>query len=323
VILSRAGWTAAALLLLGTPELARAQEGRSPKPEEARRLRWQSLSEEDRRAMRARFEEFRRLPQQEQERLRERSRSLGDLRRRVEESLPPDVAERLRALPPRERFEAIREALEEQVGERRDILRQLLPREAMDRLIGLPSPERQRLIRQLLGEQWGRWAERRLSPSEQARVRALPPAERRAELLRLGKERAVADLEAKPDLFGRMSREQWERMKALPPRQFFAQLAFVRAGFRGRPGPPPPPFLAPTPEERKGLESLPLPERRLELERLFREKVRSHLREVVGLPPAEADRIADLPRVQALQELRRVDPLRFPPPPAPPDAGPR
>ena len=83
------------------------------------------------------------------------------------------------------------------------------------------------------------------------------------------------------------------------------------------------PFLAPTPQERAKLEPLPPPERKRELDRLLREKVRTHLREVVGLPPEEADRIAGLPREGMLEELRRVDPGRFPGPGGPSPRGPR
>lgn len=310
---------ATALLLLAPAALGAAQEGRPRGTEDGRRMRWESLTEGERSALRKRYDQFRKLPRPDQERLRERSLGLQELRRRMEELLPPEVAERLRRLPPRERSEALRSALEAHLGERRDLLRRLVPPAEMERLKDLPPLERagriRRLLREAQGEiqeDWLRWGERELPPAELERLRALPPAERFSELMLLRKARTIAELEAKPEFAERLSPEQWARLKALPPRPFFAQLALLRAGLRGRPLPPLPPFLAPTPEERARLEPLPPPERRREMERLLREKIRVHLREVAGLPPEEADRIAELPREQAMAELRRLEPQLFP-----------
>jgi hypothetical protein len=317
----------AALLFAGGAQLASAQEIRHPSTGEAKRVRWDALSDGEKKALRERYDQFRHLPREEQERLQDRSRRLRDLRERMEALLPPDVAERLRALPPRERFEALRAALETHLGERRDLLRRFLPADAMESLKPLPSPERARQIRVLLREahggvvgDWLRGAAKFLPPGEVERIRALPAPDQFREMMRLRKDRAIADLEAKPDFFDRMARDRWDQIKALPPHEFFSRLGLWRAGgperLRMGPGRGLPPFLLPAPEERARLDRLPPEERRTAIERIGRQRLRTHLRDDLHLPAEEIERIANLPFEGVWRELRRLEPDRFPRPPA-------
>lgn len=165
-------------------------------------------------------------------------------------------------------------------------------------------------------------AANRLPPAELERLRGLPEAERLRELLRLRKERTIADVEARPDFSDRMPRGRWEELKALPPGEFFPRLSLLRAGLRGPwrrgvsgPQSPLPSYLLPTPEEREKIEALSPPERRVEFERLCREKARGHLRDVLHLRPEEIDRITGLPREEFLRALRALEaPGRAKPP---------
>ena len=311
--------------------LAPAQEPGSSRTTDARRVRWDSLSENEKRVLRERFAQFRRLPFADQERFREDARRLDDLRARMEAVLPPDVVEQLRALEPHEKFQALRAALEGHLGERRDLLRRFLPPGAIEGLRGLPSRERAQEIRTLLreahraaGMNWLTEAAKRLPPAEVERLRALPEAERFREFTRLRKARSIADLEARPDFFDRMPRDLWERMKALPPGEFFPRLSLWRAGERARglplsgergPALRFPRYLQPTPEEWEKINSLSVRERREELERLGREKARIHLRDVLRLSPQEVDRITSLPREEFFRALRDLEaPDRAKPP---------
>jgi hypothetical protein len=228
----------AALLLLGITGAAPAQSaGGSAAPQDERRARWEAMPEEKREEMRRRFEELHRLPPEEQRRIRARAERLRDLQESVRESLPPEVRERWRELPPPERAQIHRRVLEGHLGEMSRFLHEHLPPEARERLEKMSPQERERALRhqieRLVIQRMERFLEEPppwLSPEEAARLRELPPMEGRQEMARLFKEHLVREVEGNPPLFSKIRPEAWERMKGLPPPRFLPRFFFWRRG---------------------------------------------------------------------------------------------
>ncbi|MBI4880383.1 MAG: hypothetical protein HY812_12110 [Planctomycetes bacterium] len=83
-----------------------AREGAAP-PLTEQRARWEQLTPEERKLVLDRFEEWRRLPEEEKQDLADRHRALGEVKDRVLTDLPAPEKDRIRRLRPRERNRAL------------------------------------------------------------------------------------------------------------------------------------------------------------------------------------------------------------------------
>jgi len=225
------------LLALVAASAAAQPRKRSARSMEERRTRWEAMSEEKKQELRRRLEEFHRLSPAEQERIRARAERLADLRESIRENLPPEL---------RERMPLDRRLLEGHLGETSAFLREHLPPEALERLKAMPPREREQVLREHLDGMLAKRVERFLEqpppwlpPEDAARLRDLPPRERWQEIAARHKDHLVARVEGDPALLSKISPEGWERMKSLPPHKFLSRFFLWKRGVEkgfGTPG---------------------------------------------------------------------------------------
>ncbi len=94
------------LWLACAPAAALGQEGAAP-PLSEQRARWEQLTPEERKLVLDRFEQWRKLPDEEKQDLADRHRALGEVKDRVLTTLPAPEKDRIRRLRPRERNRAL------------------------------------------------------------------------------------------------------------------------------------------------------------------------------------------------------------------------
>jgi hypothetical protein len=204
------------------------------------RKRFESLSEEQKQALRQRLERLKKLPAQERQELRAQAGQLEDMSRRVYRNLADRDRERLDSLPADKREDLLREmALAEARDMGHRILRKL-PQEERERLEAAEPQERQRLLLELrhqmdrrIGQTIERMApELGFSEEQVKRLNNLPSDERRAKFLQVVKRRCVQFVDRKGLPEG-MQAKRWERIQQLPPDEFYLALLNLRREFPG------------------------------------------------------------------------------------------
>ena len=202
------------------------------------RKRFESLSEEQKQALRKRLGQFKELSARQRQELHTQTRQLEDMGRRVYRSLPDRERMRLDSLTPGKRQELLREmALAEVQDMGRRILRKL-PEGERKRLEAASPQERQRLLSELRGQMDRRIGQtiERMAPAlgfseeELRRLNGLPADERRATFLHVVKRRCAQYVERKGLPEG-MPTERWERIRRLPPDEFYLALLNLRREF--------------------------------------------------------------------------------------------
>ncbi len=242
-----------ALLLGAAPVPTTAPQGperseATPSGQDLRdaRARWEALSEDERRELQRRFEQFRQLDEPRRRELRERARRLDEIDRDLRRNLPPELERELDGLPPPERRQRVREWVHERLEERGRRIRGKLPRDTVERLERAPPGRRGALAEGLRREWRDRHAERvldelvregHLDPARAEELRALPPEQRLDGLLELRRERVVADV-ARRGLPPGVTEDEWARWSELPTRQFFERFHRAAGPPPGRPGSP-------------------------------------------------------------------------------------
>ncbi|HJM56082.1 MAG: hypothetical protein CMJ98_06540 [Planctomycetes bacterium] len=204
------------------------------------RKRFESLSEEQKQALRQRLERLKKLPAQERQDLRAQAGQLEDMSRRVYRNLADGDRERLDSLSADKRQDLLREmALAEARDMGRRILRKL-PQEERERLEAAEPQERQRLLLELRHQMDGRIGQsiERMAPelgfsAEQVKkLNALPSDERRGKFLQVVKRRCIQYVDRRGLPEG-IRPEHWDRVQQLPPDEFYLALLNLRREFPG------------------------------------------------------------------------------------------
>jgi hypothetical protein len=204
------------------------------------RKRFESLSEEQKQALRQRLERLKKLPAQERQDLRAQAGQLEDMSRRVYRNLADGDRERLDSLPADKRQDLLREmALAEARDMGRRILRKL-PQEERERLEAAEPQERQRLLLELHHQMDGRIGQsiERMAPelgfsAEQVKkLNALPSDERRGKFLQVVKRKCIQYVDRRGLPEG-LRPGRWEKVQQLPPDEFYLALLNLRREFPG------------------------------------------------------------------------------------------
>ena len=239
-----AGWVlcaTAAALPQGVEGVAAEQE-----PELTARERWERLSGDERRELRARYERFQRLDERERRELEERRRNLERASERARSALGPEERARLRELPAHKRAELLGELVREELSAAGRRLRAKLPEDLRARIESVPPHERRRLLEEFKRENRGRMTlvaivdlgrKLGLAPEDVERLRALPEGQRIEKVLELRKLLNARSIE-EHGLPQGLSPERWAEIERLQPRDFFEEaLRFRESGrWRGEPG---------------------------------------------------------------------------------------
>ena len=260
------------------------------------RKRFESLSEEQKQALRQRLERLKKLPEQERQDLRAQASQLEDMSRRVYRNLADRNRERLDSLPADKRQDLLREmALAEARDMGQRILRKL-PQEERERLEAAEPQERQRLLLELrhqmdrrIGQTIERMAPELGFSAEQVKgLNDLPSDERRGKFLQVVKRRCTQYVDRKGLPKG-MQAERWGKVQQLPPDEFYLALLNLRREFPG---------LARAMKPKPGSDSEgSTPRTSPELQRL-RRAMEAHL------DPTERLELAEKGRVERERELK-------------------
>lgn len=204
------------------------------------RKRFESLSEEQKQALRQRLERLKKLPAQERQNLRTQAGQLEDMSRRVYGSLADRDRERLDGLPADKRQELLREMALAEVRDMGHRILRKLPQEERERLEAAEPQERQRLLLELrhqmdrrIGQTIERMApELGFSAEQVKKLNELPSNERRAKFLHVVKRRCTQYVDRKGLPEG-VQAKRWERIQQLPPDEFYLALLNLRREFPG------------------------------------------------------------------------------------------
>ncbi|HIF41445.1 MAG TPA: DUF3106 domain-containing protein [Planctomycetes bacterium] len=260
------------------------------------RKRFESLSEEQKQALRQRLERLKKLPAQERQELRAQADQLEDMSRRVYRNLADRDRERLDSLSADKRQDLLREmALAEARDMGRRILRKL-PQEERERLEAAEPQERQRLLLELrhqmdsrIGQTIERMApELGFSAEQVKKLNNLPSDERRGKFLHMVKRRCTQYVDGKGLPEG-LEAERWEEVKQLPPDEFYLALLNLRRKFPG---------LA------RAMNSKPGPDSEGSARRLSPEMQRVRRAMEAHLDPTERLELAEKGRVERERELK-------------------
>lgn len=166
-----------AVLLVLTLAAFATQEGRGPRMDEMRQ-RWESLTPEQQKSLRERWERLQKMPDPERAALLDNARALAAVQQRIESKLTPEQRARWDALSVERKRELMREMFQG-IGSR---MRERLPPEMVERMRQAPPQERGRIsseAKKRLVETYVR--ERGLpegvSAERWAQIQALPPEE--------------------------------------------------------------------------------------------------------------------------------------------------
>jgi len=309
-------------------------------PEERERLqaRWDRLSAEEKRSYREQYERYLAMSASDREALGRRAERIRALEKRIELDLDPEKRRWLDAQPAARRTQILREMA---AHEARDIDQRLLekfpPRLRARYEAAQSQVERDRILQEfrkhksrliddaiaILGPRIGVDAEKL------AELEELPSEARHRKFLEFAQAISTEEI-GRHDLPPGLSPERWERMKALPPVEFFETLLYLRRQLPEldrRPGDPPlddaqheASLAAPLPvlgEAQRaafqrfwealhpstdelaglfqGLETLSPGERRAEILRLRRERLLDSLRRERLFGAEQIDELAALP----------------------------
>jgi hypothetical protein len=198
---------------------------------ERARARWERLTDVERRTLAARYEEFQRMTPGEQQDLAERARRMRETSLRVQAELPGPVRERLRALEPDKRREAVREIVGDQARSKGQAIRAKVPDAWLERLEQARPEQRPAILAQFRDKHLKRIADfaieragasLALPAAEIQRLKQLPLEERTQAVLDLRK-RAIEKDASENGLPPGMTAEDWTELVQLSPQEFFAR----------------------------------------------------------------------------------------------------
>ena len=199
------------------------------------RERWERMSPEKKARMRERYERLQRMDAAQRQRLGERAARLNQMRRRLYESLDEKTRARLDKLPPNKHLEILDEmvaAEARRAGAR--ILDKLAPDERA-RVERAGPAERRRMLQEHRREQDARLRKAiqtlaprlGITPQEMARIKALPPEQRRSTMLALIKRRIERTVDSQGLPEG-LNERDWKRLRDLETEEFFAAVMRLR-----------------------------------------------------------------------------------------------
>ena len=199
--------------------------------------RWRALPEAERDRLRKVYDDFKKLPKQEQDALRARAKESAKERERFENRLTPQEREALQALGPDARDQFLRGVLRELLtGRFRG--KPLVGRDKLREVLTLPVEKRRDALKELLEVAGRKSIDQTLETAmkkgvivgeEKARIEALPLREAASETLAVRMRLVVAKLEESPDARPFHDAAEWEKAKSLPPERFFERLEAARA----------------------------------------------------------------------------------------------
>lgn len=312
-----------------------ALQRESPTLERARQ-RWEALSREDQERFRDRYESYRNLSEEERVVLQARAERMREAKERFRAEMPAELRAKLDKLDPQNRARVLNELVENAVRERGARIREKMPKAWVDRLEQARPEERVRFLtdmQQRAREKATREAIEKIGPklglpaAEVERLKSLPSSERAPAVLELGKRLSLKDV-AEFGLPPGLTEEQWNKMRALPPNEFFEAVQRHRCehgwrGFgRGRDGEDrgdsskgPPSVtrqlmeaLRSRPEEVLQYGELPAEERSRRLFEQRRERVLSILRENKLVDEARLSELSRMSEAEFREALRKAYP---------------
>lgn len=328
------GWLA--LFLIATPDSPRlaaldegtvlAQSGSSA------RERWEALSPEQRVRLKERYERFQQLDEKERQALRKRAQELKKAENRILNAMSPKARARLMQQPEEQRRQLLTEMVD---AERRskgrrievmlpdDLRRELTRATPEERRVGLEKfklETRERLSLKIVEE-----TARALGHGQKEinRCMQLPMDERMGKVLEYRKQLTAQQVEESGLPLG-WTRERWEKLDSLPPREYFAEIMRLRdAGEFSTPGRPeraeptvadPPQtagqrlqqLLKVNPQERLDLSHLSPEERTQELDRRRRERAMKMIREEQLITEKQAGILDAMTDGEFFVQVRRV-----------------
>ena len=287
------------------------------------RAKWDTLSPERRAELAAAWSKLQQLAPEERAKLVERAERLRAMRQRFQEQLTPEARQRLEAMSPEQREQALRELVHAAGRERGARLRERLPEHTRAEFETLSPEERAQrmarfhegladrglhLIMEKVGERVG------VDRAELERLRALPSAEKeqavRSLLARLSfddarklglKADTAADLAALqtqplPELVGAFMAARLERdlrAKGLSDERVQVLLRLAKA-------------LEPRQEDWTALQGLPEDQRRAAIEETRRARTVQALRASGLLDEATLQRLESLRGAESAAEVRKV-----------------
>jgi hypothetical protein len=201
----------------------------------SRRARWDKLSPEEQRELRARFERLKGMSEGERAKLAERAKKLAREMAEIESSLEGDEREALAKLDSRERAGVLRKLVADRARQAASHLRSRMTPEERQRVGAAAPGERAKIIRSIREREMARLPEhltalgRDLGVSSQdlMRVRSGTPKEQLAaiaNLLRRRTEKQVREEGLPPGL----GEERWAHMKDMRDETFLRVLQRVR-----------------------------------------------------------------------------------------------
>jgi len=212
---------------------------RDPARLQEMRERWSQKSEAEREVLRRRYEELRRLPDEDRAKLQDRLRRFEAHEAEARRSMSAEDRRRLEQLPREERERMWRDRAFERSRERGRSLREGLPYAVRERLESASPGERRRMIDEWKRRDRDRWSREglrtlgrglELAPEEVRRLEELP-LEERIERMRGLKRRQLERRVRAEGLPEGLTRERWEQLQQLPDERF---LEAVRPHLRDR-----------------------------------------------------------------------------------------
>ncbi len=202
------------------------------------RQRFDSLTPDQKQALRDRLEELKQLPAQQRQQLRAQADRFEAMGRRVYQSMPARDRERLDGLPARKRQELLHEMALAEVQDMSHRILRKLPKQERERIEAANPSERRQLLADLRGQMDRRIAESiktmapelGFSPKELGQLNDLPPDERRTKFLLVVKRRCSGYVQ-REGLPKGVASDQWERIRSLPPDEFYLALLNLRREF--------------------------------------------------------------------------------------------
>ncbi len=288
--------------------LGLAQDDR---PRDTRR-QWNKLSAESKKELKKRFESFRNLPPEQQDRFRKRHRELLRLRRKVTE----DLKDELTGLPSEERKLLIDRMVEEELRDieakvkKKKIVEQEPPKDSKGHRKKRMRRELERRNRDLSSRLLRTMrAKGAITEQERRRIESLGHEEKVAEILNLRKRQFLHSVEdcVPPEDFNRFDRMSWRPFREEIDRQrrekgLFGKLAKI---------------CELTPEQGEKLEQIESKKEREQMKRLFfDENFQRHFK-AMGVSDEQIDELLSQPmprRMQAIMKvLRDIPPEKVPP----------
>jgi len=198
--------------------------------------RWNRLTPEVQERMRARFDRYKALPDEERQALATRTRRIQARAQLFYELFSTEERARLDRLTPEKKREILIALATEEEEEQAVRLRDTLPPELAEK-VSEPRPEHRRAIldelRRRQEEQLGPAIERfglelGMPPEDIAALTTLPLEERKQKFLELAKALSTEQIAGR-ELPPGLSAFRWERMKTFEPEEFFAVIMRLRA----------------------------------------------------------------------------------------------